>query len=747
MMSKSPPTLGRLLHSRLLLWLLMLCIATLTFAGTFLYLNRKNDFEREGRILASTLARYSDLYVTAALHHLEQAAENLPSTPHSSHLRTMLFDSAAGRHFARVMVIDSTRKVLASVPDGPTAVDFPILAGQSDFSGRILGKPAPLADTGEVVIYLGVPLQQGGMLVGALRLSELQQHVRELLPPSEGVVLITDRYGNLIAHPDDRLVQQQGNIGNLPAFQKDRIRDTTSLELNGETWLSSTSVVTPSGWVIFTLKRQAALVQEVLQGITLFLLLLGAIYTLFAVSLLLELQWRVGKPLERFTESIQYVAKGWYDRLPDEGQSFAEIETMREEFHLMAARVRDREAALRHARGYVRDIIDAIPSSLFALDMQGRITQMNRAAHTRINETAEAVGRPVRELLPELLFLDDEIRSSITHQKMLVRERIATLNEGRYRYEDIAVFPLVSEGPGGAVLRLDNVTERVRIEELMVQSEKMLSVGGLAAGMAHEINNPLGAILQGAQNIQRRLSAELPANAETAQRLGTTLDTVNAYLHERKILTFLEGIREAGSRASAIVSNMLEFSRRSSTQRSTMNLHEALDKAVSLAVNDYDLQKKYDFRQIEIVRDYAQALPPVVCSATEIEQVVLNLLRNAAQALSQHSGGVLPPRIILRTRLEGGRIRLDVEDNGPGMAPEVRKRVFEPFFTTKDVGVGTGLGLSVSYFIITRNHGGSFDVVSSLGKGTTFTIHLPLPDTEAREALLPQPELPPPANG
>jgi signal transduction histidine kinase len=158
------------------------------------------------------------------------------------------------------------------------------------------------------------------------------------------------------------------------------------------------------------------------------------------------------------------------------------------------------------------------------------------------------------------------------------------------------------------------------------------------------------------------------------------------------------------------------------------SLAELVDKTVALAAHDYDLRKKYDFRKIEIVRDYENDLPLVPCVATEIGQVILNLLRNASQAFDPSQLPVAPPCIALRLRRDRDFIRLDVEDNGPGMDEETRKRVFEPFFTTKDVGVGTGLGLSVSYFIVTSHHGGTMTVDSTPGQGTRFTLRLPCSD-------------------
>ena len=138
------------------------------------------------------------------------------------------------------------------------------------------------------------------------------------------------------------------------------------------------------------------------------------------------------------------------------------------------------------------------------------------------------------------------------------------------------------------------------------------------------------------------------------------------------------------------------------------------------------MKKQYDFKRIEIIKTYANGLPAVPCEGAKIQQVLLNLFRNAAQAMTE--AGLESPRISIRTRLESQRSMavMEIEDNGPGMDEPTRKRVFEPFFTTKPVGVGTGLGLSVSYFIITENHRGEMRVESRPGAGTKFIIHLPI---------------------
>jgi len=186
----------------------------------------------------------------------------------------------------------------------------------------------------------------------------------------------------------------------------------------------------------------------------------------------------------------------------------------------------------------------------------------------------------------------------------------------------------------------------------------------------------------------------------------------------------------AGTRAADIIANMLAFSRKGTVNLEPTPLPQLIDKALELAACDYDLKKKYDFRNIRINREFDQDMPPIVMNNLEIEQVLLNIIKNAAQALAERPSGSMS-QITIRTRLADQYAQIEVEDNGPGMSEEIRKRIFDPFFTTREIGVGTGLGLSVAYALVVNNHRGIISVDSELDRGTTFTLSLPFRTQEA----------------
>ncbi|RON34051.1 PAS domain-containing sensor histidine kinase [Pseudomonas brassicacearum] len=388
------------------------------------------------------------------------------------------------------------------------------------------------------------------------------------------------------------------------------------------------------------------------------------------------------------------------------------------------------EKKLTGFQNYLNSIIDSMPSALIALDEQLYVTQWNQEASalsgTRLDE---ALNQPIFLAFEPLKPFLPQLKQTVEQHTVAKIERVTWLKDDEPKHYALTFYPLMGGAGRGVVIRIDDITQRLSLEEMMVQSEKMLSVGGLAAGMAHEINNPLGAILHNVQNIRRRLSPDLPKNLEQAEQTGIALETVNKYLQAREVPQLLDGIQQAGARAAKIVTHMLSFSRRSTRQMAPCDLPALIDQAVEIAGNDFDLAIGFDFKGQAIIRQFDAALGPVPGTANELEQVLLNLLKNAAQAIHQREDDREPGRIILRTKLNPPWAEIQVEDNGIGMSENVRKRTFEPFFTTKEIGQGTGLGLSVSYFIITNNHKGQMEVQSTLGQGTCFTLRLPLAGT------------------
>ncbi len=246
----------------------------------------------------------------------------------------------------------------------------------------------------------------------------------------------------------------------------------------------------------------------------------------------------------------------------------------------------------------------------------------------------QARNRILPDVFPQLVSEMENIQRAMDSGKAHKASKISNRLKDTTRISDQTIFPLVNNGVEGVVIRIDDVTEKVRMEEMVIQSEKMLSVGGLAAGMAHEINNPLAGMMQNASVLAERLTnLEIPANQRAAE--GTSLEGIRDFMEARGIIRILERIHESGHRAAEIVTNMLNFAHKGDATFSECNMCDLFDQIVVLAGSDYDLKKNFDFRQIEIVREYEENLPLVTCESGKIQQVLLNILRNGAEAMQE----------------------------------------------------------------------------------------------------------------
>lgn len=386
---------------------------------------------------------------------------------------------------------------------------------------------------------------------------------------------------------------------------------------------------------------------------------------------------------------------------------------------------------LRETQEYLHSMLNAMPSIIIGVTHHGIITHWNTAAEASTGIAAtQALGKPLDLVYPSPMITRELIAQTVNAGVPFYKENLQDGQGSDARYTDITIYPLIAAQGIGAVIRLDDVTTRVKIEHMMIQNEKMFSLGELAAGIAHEINNPLGAILHSIQNIYRRTSPDFALNRELAESLGVDLQKIHQYLQAREIFKFLDDIKEAGERSAGIVTNMLEFSHSSHHDPTLIDLKSVIEHSIDLSINIGESKAK-EHRPVRISKDIAADLPLVRGSGPELQQVILNLLRNAHQALTANPEPTADPYIKVRAHSTDAWAMIDIEDNGPGIPDSVKKHIFEPFYTTKEVGKGTGLGLSVSYFIVTEHHKGKITVESHPGKGTVFTIALPLPKDNA----------------
>jgi len=275
-----------------------------------------------------------------------------------------------------------------------------------------------------------------------------------------------------------------------------------------------------------------------------------------------------------------------------------------------------------------------------------------------------------------------------------------------------------------------HISERKQLEAQLVQSEKLASIGQLAAGVAHEINNPIGYIFSNFGTLEKYLddlfsmlsayeAAESGVAPELARDLKALRERVQLDFLKEDVPGLMQESKEGIVRVRQIVQDLKDFSRIDSGQEWQLaDLHKGIDSTLNIVASEV----RY---KADVVKDYAE-LPQVECLPSQINQVVLNLVVNAAHAIGPERG-----RITIRTGTNGDEVWFEVADTGCGIAPENLSRIFDPFFTTKPIGQGTGLGLALSYGVV-RKHGGRIDVNSELGKGTRFRVVLPVRSAECR---------------
>lgn len=292
-------------------------------------------------------------------------------------------------------------------------------------------------------------------------------------------------------------------------------------------------------------------------------------------------------------------------------------------------------------------------------------------------------------------------------------ERRALLRDGK-RYKDyLEKYNLELAG---------QKAELERLQARLVHSEKMASLGQLAGGVAHELNNPAGFIYSNMESlanytsgISRLLSAYEAASLtpEDATGIANIKKEINYGFLLSDLPAIVSDCEEGARRIRDIVLNLRMFSRLDEAELKRVDLHAGIDATIRL------LSEYYNSNRITLIREYGE-LPPVDCLAGQINQVWMNLLTNAAQSIGSENG-----QVRIKSMLENEMVVVQISDTGKGIAPENLTRIFDPFFTTKPVGEGTGLGLSISYGII-ETHGGTISVDSEVGRGTTFTTRIPL---------------------
>ncbi len=340
-------------------------------------------------------------------------------------------------------------------------------------------------------------------------------------------------------------------------------------------------------------------------------------------------------------------------------------------------------------KDFSENIVESLNVGVLAVDLEGTVEAWNSRMEQVFGVPRDAaVGQPLGSLLPAELASEIASREDQEQITGIYKHRLQS--QGRLVILNVSITPLVGKSGEriGRLLLFDDVTQRERMEEQMSQTEKLTSLGLLAAGVAHEVNTPLAVISNYIQMLAKQMPDGDPRHS------------------------IIEKIVKQTFRASEIVNNLLNFSRTGAGELADVDLNRVVEETLSLVAHPLKTS------QIRVVKQLTDGLPPVRGSANKLQQVFLNLFLNARDAMP--TGGMLE----VRTSAHNGSVEIEVVDTGNGIPREHIHKIFDPFFTTKATGRGTGLGLSVSYGII-KEHAGRIDVRSTPGRGTSFHVEFP----------------------
>ncbi|MBZ4421570.1 PAS domain S-box protein [Myxococcus sp. RHSTA-1-4] len=380
---------------------------------------------------------------------------------------------------------------------------------------------------------------------------------------------------------------------------------------------------------------------------------------------------------------------------------------------------REAEEALKLSEASFRALLEGVPDAA-AIERDGRIVYANAALVSTLGaESAEQlVGRSFNEFVKDMRGPGGTREGALTGERRLVR------HDGRTRVAEVVSLPLRFDGQPAVVSIARDVTEQRQLQARLTLADRLASVGTLAAGIAHEINNPLAFVLSNLGFLSEEFRHHLPPG-DGAAAFQARLMKGDADLEEWKEV--LHEACEGAERVRQIVRQLKTFSRPDEERVTPLDMHSVLDSVAMMAANEIR-------HRAQLRRDYGE-IPPVMANEGKLSQVFLNLVVNAAQAIPE--GAAHRHEVRLVTRRDGqGRVVVEVQDTGVGIPREVIDRIFDPFFTTKPVGVGTGLGLSICHSIIS-GLGGDITVESEPGRGTSFRVVLPTPEPEKRVVPVP----------
>jgi PAS domain S-box-containing protein len=759
-----------------------------TVSGEFFSARRHEEADARLNDTALSLADRVNSYVDAHVSGIAALAASLDmAAPAARHQAVLARTAQIYPEFSALAIAEANGDIRVIQPAsfaraGLTLAGQPFVKDALETRRVAISSVTPSPVTGKLLVFLGAVVvgpdgSVAGIAHGSLRLTAFQQFVESYLTLADSTVVMLDA-SNRVIYTSPGLGYRDGDdlsgsamvraaasatMGRAYAYDSDGDGDQ-SIQMAARAIMSTT------GWTVYVQQPEVVVASDVPAYFLITLSLVFAALVGSAVGARLFAA-TVTAPLEELVGFMRHLSLGTAETLPLPAQAPAEIVALTDDVNGMQHRLRESYARLEQALAdgedanrsleqltqmleekveqrtaelttttqFLENVLAAMPDALFVSDGQGRIYLCNEAAAT-------LVGRPVAELTGSRLASVFGGPNADASDPSNGRGEGTLVTAGGER---VPVFlssaPLAGgdgNGRAGGIHIAIDIRDRKQLEMELQQSQKLESVGRLAAGVAHEINTPaqfvsdsvqflkdslrdLFALVACYRDLQRAVLNGRPAVEEAAKVSTAERDADLEYLIEHVPGAIDRAIDGLG-RVTAIVKSMKDFAHPNRKEAVAVDLNQGIRSTLIIAKNEY----KY----VADVEAHYGELPPVICHGGDINQVVLNVIVNAAHAIGDVVKGTSSRgRIGVETCREGAWAVIRISDTGGGIPDAIRGRVFDPFFTTKGVGKGTGQGLAIARTIVADRHQGQVSFETEPGHGTTFIIKLPI-DGPRREA-------------
>ena len=714
------PSISQLVQKKLTRWMLWPFIALLVLLGVYAAYEKSKYFESQNIVLTEFLGRKTTKHLNDANIALESLSKSIKQYDPFWFQWVLSNFLNAYTHFERLVYLSPEGAVLAASPQSNDLLAMPFLLENVMENPRILSNPTPSPATQNLVIYIGLRMDNGNILVGELSLSALQALLRDLFYEDDSLLILTDAYGNLISHPNFNLVSTQTNIGHLSIF-KEKITNFQTLifEDDGVTYLGTATRLQQSDWVLLFAKPVTSVFLPILSPLLALFTIILFIFFIFAHLLQLKLRDSVVKPLAMFTDSIRSIAQGQYQRPSESSLTFSELDIIKKEFGELVLQVHSREKETTESEERFRQLVENINEVFWIYDLSD-----NSIIYA--SPSYEMIWGRTRESLyenPESFFLAirKQDRLSVIEAfnelaykgKVFDEEFRITLPDGSERWVSSQSFPVYNkEGKRvRAVGVAEDVTERKTIQKDLIAAKQEAvfannSKTQFLTNISHELRTPLNGILGMLQLLTRtRLDKEQSDYAQTAiSSSKVLLNVINDILNVAQI--------EAGK----LVLHKSRFS--------IFEMMEATYNSFKHTANS---------KGIDFIVDIEPGMPPVFKGdEVRIRQILFNIIGNSFKFTNEGHVSVKAHILPERRNVEKATILFIASDTGIGIPSDKIHYVFDSFtqvdetYTRRHQGTGLGLGIVKS---LVDSMGGTIAVESELGEGTTvyLTIQLETP--------------------